>query len=323
MVEARPAAAQDRRDPRHLRRARERRHRLRAAGPPGAAARAGRRHELPAAHQRQRRRDRRIVDGERRLYETRAVGAEHHARPSTASSSQQRQQELSRDARAQVLGRAQPRAEPAGTGQDHARCWPAARSRKSTSCAWNATSARSRGESEQAGAQIARVQAAIGEAQRKIQETELTFRNEARKELAEVMGKLNALNEGAVALSRQGRQVADQEPGARPRAAPARQHRRRRDAAGQGHRRDRAARRRAGARGARCSPRTSPSSTPGQAATVKFTRLRFLDLRRPGRRGREHQPRHRGRRTRQRLLPGAGAHHAAPTSAKRCPSSRA
>jgi len=60
---------------------------------------------------------------------------------------------------------------------------------------------RSRGESEQAGAQIARVQAAIGEAQRKIQETEIMFRNEARKELADVMGKLNALNEGAVALA--------------------------------------------------------------------------------------------------------------------------
>ena len=60
---------------------------------------------------------------------------------------------------------------------------------------------RSRGEAEQAGAQILRVQAAIGEAQRKIQETELGFRNEARKELAEVLGKLNALNEGAVALS--------------------------------------------------------------------------------------------------------------------------
>jgi adhesin transport system membrane fusion protein len=45
------------------------------------------------------------------------------------------------------------------------------------------------------------VQASIGEAQRKIQETELTFRNEARKEMADVMGKLNALNEGAVALA--------------------------------------------------------------------------------------------------------------------------
>ena len=60
---------------------------------------------------------------------------------------------------------------------------------------------RSRGEAEQATAQIARVQAAIGEAQRKIQETELTFRNDARKEMAEMMGRLNALNEGAVALA--------------------------------------------------------------------------------------------------------------------------
>ncbi|MEY4561921.1 MAG: hypothetical protein RLZZ618_1198 [Pseudomonadota bacterium] len=60
---------------------------------------------------------------------------------------------------------------------------------------------RSRGESEQASAQIARVQASIGEAQRKVQETEFAFRNEARKELAEVVGKLNALNEGAVALT--------------------------------------------------------------------------------------------------------------------------
>jgi len=60
---------------------------------------------------------------------------------------------------------------------------------------------KSRGDSDQATAQIARVQASIGEALRKIQETEITFRNEARKELAEVMGKLNALTEGAVALA--------------------------------------------------------------------------------------------------------------------------
>lgn len=59
---------------------------------------------------------------------------------------------------------------------------------------------RSRGEVEQAGAQISRVQASIGEAQRKIQETEQVFRNEARRDMADVMGKLNALNEGAVAL---------------------------------------------------------------------------------------------------------------------------
>jgi membrane fusion protein, adhesin transport system len=60
---------------------------------------------------------------------------------------------------------------------------------------------RFRGELEQATAQIARVEASIGESQRKAQETELTFRNEARKELGETMGKLNALNEGAVALA--------------------------------------------------------------------------------------------------------------------------
>ena len=59
---------------------------------------------------------------------------------------------------------------------------------------------RSRGEVEQSGAQISKVQAAISEAQRKIQETELAFRNDARKELSEVLGRLNALNEGAVAL---------------------------------------------------------------------------------------------------------------------------
>lgn len=60
---------------------------------------------------------------------------------------------------------------------------------------------RARGDKEQATAQSARAQAAISEARRKIQETELSFRNEARKELSEVLGRLNALNEGAVALA--------------------------------------------------------------------------------------------------------------------------
>lgn len=60
---------------------------------------------------------------------------------------------------------------------------------------------KARGDMEQAGAQSARVMAAINEAQRKIQETELTFRNEIRKDLSDVLGKLNALNEGAVALA--------------------------------------------------------------------------------------------------------------------------
>lgn len=60
---------------------------------------------------------------------------------------------------------------------------------------------RYRGERDQAAAQIARVGSAIGEAQRKIQEVELNFRNEARKELAETVLKLNSLSEGGVALA--------------------------------------------------------------------------------------------------------------------------
>jgi adhesin transport system membrane fusion protein len=60
---------------------------------------------------------------------------------------------------------------------------------------------RFRGESEQAAAQMARAQAAIGESQRKAQEAELAFRNEARVELAEATGKLNALTENAVGLA--------------------------------------------------------------------------------------------------------------------------
>lgn len=60
---------------------------------------------------------------------------------------------------------------------------------------------RARGDLEQAAAQSARVGASISEATRKIQETELSFRNEARKELSETLGRLNTINEGAVALA--------------------------------------------------------------------------------------------------------------------------
>ena len=59
----------------------------------------------------------------------------------------------------------------------------------------------SRGELEQSTAMIARVRAAIGEAQRKAQETEYGFRNDARKELAEVQARLSALTENAVGLA--------------------------------------------------------------------------------------------------------------------------
>lgn len=60
---------------------------------------------------------------------------------------------------------------------------------------------RNRGEIEQAEAQIGRIQAASQEVRRKSQEIELSFRNDARKELSEVLARLNALTEGAVALA--------------------------------------------------------------------------------------------------------------------------
>jgi len=60
---------------------------------------------------------------------------------------------------------------------------------------------RYRGERDQAAAQMVRVQSAISEASRKVQETEITFRNLARNELAETMSKLNSLSEGSTALS--------------------------------------------------------------------------------------------------------------------------
>lgn len=61
--------------------------------------------------------------------------------------------------------------------------------------------ARFRGERDMASAQISRVSAAVVESTRKVQEVEIAFRNEARKELNETLGKLNSLTEGSVGLS--------------------------------------------------------------------------------------------------------------------------
>ena len=71
---------------------------------------------------------------------------------------------------------------------------------------------RYRGERDMASAQISRVQAAINEAQRKIEEVELAFRNDASKELSEVMSKLNSLAEGSVALSDRVKQSSIRSP---------------------------------------------------------------------------------------------------------------
>ena len=71
---------------------------------------------------------------------------------------------------------------------------------------------RYRGERDMASAQITRVQAAINEAQRKIEEVELNFRNDAGKELSETNAKLNSLAEGSVALSDRVKQSSIRSP---------------------------------------------------------------------------------------------------------------
>jgi len=61
--------------------------------------------------------------------------------------------------------------------------------------------ARYRGERDSANSDIRRIEAAINEAMRKIQEVELAFRNTARSELSETNAKLSALSEGSTALA--------------------------------------------------------------------------------------------------------------------------
>lgn len=60
---------------------------------------------------------------------------------------------------------------------------------------------RFRGERDQATSQIARIQSSISEAQRKVQEVDLNFRNQARIELADTMAKVSSLSQGSAALS--------------------------------------------------------------------------------------------------------------------------
>lgn len=56
------------------------------------------------------------------------------------------------------------------------------------------------GESKAAEAQLDRIQASIHEAESKIEESELTIRNQARVELSEVRSKLSTLRQGQLAL---------------------------------------------------------------------------------------------------------------------------
>ncbi|MDR3394551.1 MAG: HlyD family type I secretion periplasmic adaptor subunit [Parasulfuritortus sp.] len=57
------------------------------------------------------------------------------------------------------------------------------------------------GDRNEANAQISRLQSAISEAQHKINEVDLNFRNEASSELADTMAKINGLSAGSTALS--------------------------------------------------------------------------------------------------------------------------
>lgn len=72
--------------------------------------------------------------------------------------------------------------------------------------------ARFRGERDAANAQIPRIQAAISEAQRKIQEVELQIRNQARSELSETNAKVGTLGEGSVALADRVKQAEIRSP---------------------------------------------------------------------------------------------------------------
>ncbi len=72
--------------------------------------------------------------------------------------------------------------------------------------------ARYRGERDSANSDIPRLESAVAEAGRKIQEIELTFRNIARSELSETNAKLNALLEGSSALEDRVKQTEIRSP---------------------------------------------------------------------------------------------------------------
>jgi adhesin transport system membrane fusion protein len=72
--------------------------------------------------------------------------------------------------------------------------------------------ARYRGERDSANSDIPRLESAVAESNRKVQEVELTFRNIARSELSETNAKLNALSEGSAALEDRVKQTEIRSP---------------------------------------------------------------------------------------------------------------
>lgn len=72
--------------------------------------------------------------------------------------------------------------------------------------------ARYRGERDSASSDIPRLESAVLEANRKIQEVELTFRNLARSELSETNAKLNSLSESSAGLEDRVKQTEIRSP---------------------------------------------------------------------------------------------------------------
>lgn len=72
--------------------------------------------------------------------------------------------------------------------------------------------ARYRGERDSANADIPRLESAVAEANRKVQEIELAFRNNARSELSETNAKISALSEGSTALEDRVKQTEIRSP---------------------------------------------------------------------------------------------------------------
>jgi adhesin transport system membrane fusion protein len=71
---------------------------------------------------------------------------------------------------------------------------------------------RAKGDIDQARAQMSRIQAAIGEARRKIVEVEQTFKSKVRTELTDVTAKLNSVTETSVALNDKVKQATLKSP---------------------------------------------------------------------------------------------------------------
>ena len=151
-----------------------------------------------------------LAEQERQLYE--AKRAEMEAAVSIA-----RQQLIQRQ---QELGEAQARRAQAGQGYDLTSKELSVTKPLINSGAVSEVEllrlerdvSRYRGERDMASSQINRIQAAINEAQRKIEEVSLTFRNDAGRELSETVSKLNGLAEGSVALSDRVKQSSFRSP---------------------------------------------------------------------------------------------------------------